>query len=227
MKITAHSGCDNTPMNSPEYLQHALALDCDAIEIDVRSAANGELILTHDPQSKDDTIFTLREAFGMAVFEKCAINCDLKEYQLESSVIRTANALGIARERIIFSGSVTPHPARQWPDYMQGVQVYMNIEELVPEIYKRLRSASNEVAVIQEALDLCAEKGCTVINVDFHICTPTFLQMCKERGLKISVWTVTEEEEIKKALSMNVFNITTCAPETVRRLSKQTDFDVR
>ena len=64
-------------------------------------------------------------------------------------------------------------------------------------------------------------------NVDFHICTPTFLQMCKERGLKISVWTVTEEEEIKKALSMNVFNITTCAPETVRRLSKQTDFDVR
>ncbi len=227
MKITAHSGCDNTPMNSPEYLQHALTLDCDAIEIDVRSAANGELILTHDPQSKDDTIFTLREAFGMAALEKCAINCDLKEYRLESSVIRTANALGIARERIVFSGAVTPYPAGQWPDYMQGVQVYMNIEELVPGVYEKLKSASNEAATIQEVLDLCAEKGCTVINVDFHICTPIFLRMCKEHGLKISAWTVTEEEDIKKVLAMNVLNITTCAPETVRRLTEQSNLDAR
>lgn len=221
MQITAHSGCDNTPMNSPEYLYHGITLDVDALEIDVRRTADGELILTHDAQDPPDEPFSLREAFAILTPAKCAVNCDLKEYGLESAVIRTATAVGLARERLIFTGAVTPFPAGQWPDFMRGVRVYLNIEELIPNFYEILSAAADKEALVQKALDTCVEKGCHVINVNFQICTPAFLQMCQERRLQVSAWTVNDEKAIQALLSAPIFNITTCVPESVRRLATQ------
>ena len=39
--LTAHSGCENTAQNSAEYIQKALDLPCDIIEVDVRKNADG------------------------------------------------------------------------------------------------------------------------------------------------------------------------------------------
>ena len=76
--ITAHSGCDNTPENSLEFLGKALGMEVDAVEIDVRKSRDGRLILSHD-ETKEDAV-SLEVAFRMArEFPKKKVNCDLKE----------------------------------------------------------------------------------------------------------------------------------------------------
>ena len=61
--ITAHSGCDETPENSLEFLRTALQSEADAVEVDVRRNGEGKLILSHDETQKDAV--TLEEAFRM------------------------------------------------------------------------------------------------------------------------------------------------------------------
>ena len=46
--ITAHSGCEGTPDNSREHILAAIASGAEMIEVDVRQAPDGTLILSHD-----------------------------------------------------------------------------------------------------------------------------------------------------------------------------------
>ena len=87
--ITAHSGCDETPENSLEFLRTALQSEADAVEVDVRKNGEGKLILSHDETQKDAV--TLEEAFRMIQgVPKKKINCDLKQKGLEEEIYRLA-----------------------------------------------------------------------------------------------------------------------------------------
>ena len=106
MMITAHSGCDGTQPNSMEYISFAAGQPIDALEVDVRRAKDGQLLLTHDPIG-DKPLVTLDEAFRFLADRKIMINCDLKEYGLEDDILESAEKYGIGKERIIFTGAVS------------------------------------------------------------------------------------------------------------------------
>ena len=60
--ITAHSGCDETPENSLEFLRTALQSEADAVEVDVRK--NGEGRDYRGLPSQNDWIRTVPPNFG-------------------------------------------------------------------------------------------------------------------------------------------------------------------
>ena len=101
--ITAHSGSDGTPDNSMEFENYALGTAVDALEIDVRQAADGTLIISHDETGEEAV--TLKEVFDAVRGHGKRINCDLKEYGLEEAVNELAVSCGLAEGQILFSGS--------------------------------------------------------------------------------------------------------------------------
>ncbi len=207
MKITAHSGCDETPQNSLEFVKHAVRLPVDTLEIDIRRSRTGKLILTHD--EADDGV-SLADAFAIIAPSTLCVNCDVKEFNLEEPVLATAEAAGISSDRILFSGAVTPHKAGEWPSPVRPEQIYLNIEALVHDVYD-LKGQERLDASLR-AVKLCAETGCSIINVHFSICTPEFMACCAENGIGVSAWTPTSAEELWHVAAFKPLNITSRNP---------------
>ena len=195
--ITAHSGCNGTRMNTMEYLEVASSLPIDALEIDIRRSKDGRLLLTHDP-IREQPLLTLDEAFEFLLEKSVVINCDLKEYGLEEAVLECADKYGI-RNRIIFTGSVTD--CMNFMKNHSDVQVFINAEELVPDIHKKTGP--------DMLISRCKYAGYQVINIDYRICDDRLLNGCKRAGIGLSVWTVDDIEMIKRLRAIGVVNLTT------------------
>ena len=194
MMITAHSGCDGTQPNSMEYISFAAGQPIDALEVDVRRAKDGQLLLTHDPIG-DKPLVTLDEAFRFLADRKIMINCDLKEYGLEDDILESAEKYGIGKERIIFTGAVTAcwsflpeHP---------GVTVFINPEELVSDFYELIQKPESREGAVSALLEGCREAGYQTININYLACDEELFRKCREAGIRVSVWTVNEPEDIR------------------------------
>lgn len=209
MLVTAHSGCDGRPDNAMEYIEYALTLQTDALEVDVWSS-DGELVLSHDrpdagPHPHLRSVFekVRRHPFMM-------VNCDLKEKGIEEKVYRAAAETGMS-ERILFSGDVRLDLAGVLPEMTD--RVFINAENLMPGIYRSGSEFSEEAG--REMLAACRYCGFSVINVNFRYVTGTFIRQAAAAAVGVSLWTVTEEADIRRALKMHPFNITSRAPGQV------------
>ena len=147
--ITAHSGCDETPENSLEFLRTALQSEADAVEVDVRKNGEGKLILSHDETQKDAV--TLEEAFRMIQgVPKKKINCDLKQKGLEEEIYRLALEHEMER-RLIFTGDVNPELFRKGSCVFPSITWYANFEVFRPGLYRQMESEEGR-ARVKEAL---------------------------------------------------------------------------
>lgn len=216
MLITAHSGCDGSPDNSMEYIEHALTLRADALEIDVWSK-DGDLVLSHDrPESGPHP--HLRDVLEMVKGHPAMlVNCDLKEKGIEEMVCRAAAETGMA-DRILLSGDVRTDLARVMPEMMD--RVFINAENLLPDIYGSGRTFSEQTG--REMLAACRHCGFGVVNVNFRFVTDVFMRQAAEAAVGVSLWTVTDEADIRIALKMHPFNMTSRAPGLVLELMRGT-----
>lgn len=203
--LTAHSGADHTPENSMEFVQYALNLCPDALEVDVRNGENGELIISHDQTEKEAV--TLKEVFNAVKKVPCIrINCDLKEGGLEQKVLQLTEECELPAERILFSGSVTKEDLELAGDW-KCIEVYWNVEECIPDIYDNEQNVSKETADI--LIRECRKYGISVINMNEKFMSTSFIKQIVKNDLKISAWTVNDLERMKELLDLGVYNITT------------------
>ena len=237
--ITAHSGCEGTAPNSREFLLHALTTGADALEIDIRRSSDGILILSHDSVGQDTAFITLEEAFGIVRDSEMQINCDLKTYHLEEDVLKTAAAAGIAKERLIFTGSVTDcmhvMQSMRTGGELSGIRIFINAEELIPGFYDPFlayRRAQEETpgetpGKALEAFRLLTERcllaGMDVININYRVCTDDLFRLCRESGIGLSVWTVDQAEDMSRMMREGVMNLTTREPSGALKIRRQAD----
>ena len=190
MMITAHSGCDNLPANSEEYIRHACSLPVDALEVDVRRSSDGSLILTHNPPETGQEYITLTRAFDIIRDTDIVINCDLKEKYLEHDVLTAAKTSRIESERIIFTGTLT--------DWRQKIpNVWVNAEEIS-------RDFSEDVIILAESY------GYEVMNIDYHLWDKNIME---RHNIKYSLWTIDDPREM--IYSPCIINITTNYPTEI------------
>ena len=206
--ITAHSGCSGMPANSMEYIKKAAALPIAALELDIRRHPDGDLLLTHDPIS-DAPLVRLDDAFAYLSDKDIRINCDLKEYNLEAAVLEAAERNGVARDRIIFTGSVTQ--AKTFLRDNKDVCVMINPEELIPSFYTDIRSEKE--STMQTLLDICQGSGYSTININFRVMDDVLFGMCTDAGITVSAWTADQKADIQSLFEKQVLNITTNHPE--------------
>jgi len=216
--ITAHSGCEGTGKNSMEYLRLAMQLPIDVLEIDVRKAKDGQLLLSHDPIG-EKPLLTLEEAFAALKSSRLHINCDLKEYNLEEDVLACAEKCGMDISRILFTGSVTD--CRHFMSLKKGVAVHINAEELVPDFYDRVKAGGSTAKEAQEELLAGAlESGYDTLNLDYRACDEELFRKCREEQMNLSVWTVDNSEDMQRMCDLGAANITTNHPALLKTVLK-------
>lgn len=201
--ITAHSGSENTPDNSMEYLRTALTLSCDALEIDIMPV-NGELRLTHDVPETPESAPLLSECLDMfAASSVPYINCDVKTEGIVDEVLAMGAERGIC-SRMIFTGYViTPDEIRRIR--AAGAQWWYNVPA----------DAGTSPA---DFIALMSERGADCANNHFSAFTPDLLTALNAASLTASAWTVNDEAELERLLRAGVHNITTRRPTIALRM---------
>lgn len=191
--ITAHSGAQGTPANSPEYLRLALGMDCEALEIDIRPV-DGVLRLTHD-MPKGCEAPPLELCLDMLARDgRRLLNCDMKTVGSVEDVLAMAGARGLCH-RLIFTGDdITAREQRAISD--AGAQWWMNVQ---PDMLTQPG----------KAVSLLRERGAEWINFNYRYASPELMAELRAAGIRISVWTVDDEEAQRRLLELGVDNMTT------------------
>ncbi|MBO7376302.1 MAG: CehA/McbA family metallohydrolase [Clostridia bacterium] len=202
--ITAHSGCEGTPPNSPEHIRAAVASGADALEVDVRKASDGRLYLSHNlPEDGEDCI-GLERCFRMV--HPCGnmkVNCDVKEPGIACDVLALARTCGMG-SRVIFTGEL---------ELEEGI-VAAGSEA---EWWVNLAYAESGEAELRRALHKMEVSGSQVLNMNFKnvFAAPDLYADCLP---VISAWTPSNEQAIRRLLEAGVMNITTRTPVDAVRL---------
>ncbi len=205
MIITAHSGCDNTPENSLEFVKYAIENNADIIEIDVRSV-NDCLVISHDKPTGEAPQLS-------AVFELVKthpgvkLNCDLKQNDIEMAVYNLAMQYDLSGQ-LVFSGSVNPLNLN---DAMKNyIEVHFNIEQAVDDVQKKFSEIPNFDATCAEIMSTaCRNNNFRVVNAHYRLVTPLFVSTLKKNGIDVNCWTVDDIALAKTLYNMGVRSLTT------------------
>ncbi len=205
--ITAHSGCDGTPDNSKAFIDYALGLDADCLEVDVRKI-NNELVMAHDV---DHPAFSLAYAFEQLKSHSTKkINCDLKHEDLEIPVWELAKQYGVS-DQLIYSGSVSAENMKSDKDMQRAVAWYMNIEIALPNVYSDM-DVANGPHISEHAERVKTffyDNNVACLNINFRLLKSELCKLLTEHGMPMSVWTPDAEQDLCDMLSAGVHNITT------------------
>ena len=203
--ITAHAGALNTVPNTRESLRACLEfIGRGVVEVDLRFAADGTPILTHDKLAGEDA-FTLEECFAMAQAYEARFNLDLKESAGNLAAVRELIARYDMAGRAFFTG--LRWAGHVWAARGCGVPWYLNVY-----LPSRLPLAAIVMALRAKAL------GAVGLNMPYRRCGGAVARAARRLGLLVSVWTVDEPEEMARLLALGVDNITTRRPDVLRDL---------
>ena len=208
--ITAHSGCEGTPDNSLEHIRTAIASGAECLEIDVHEH-NGTLYLTHDAQGNYEGCPTLAQCYELvAADSKMLMQCDCKAFGLAEACMKLAEQYGIAH-RVLMAGSVGDN---EIPVLDQGKSDWWlsmwrsdrEAEELAENCAK-LRSMDDRYRMI---------------NLDKRMVNDSMLEKIREYDYRLSVWTVNNEEDLRKFMPVpEIRNITTRIPVLALKIRRE------
>jgi glycerophosphoryl diester phosphodiesterase len=196
--ITAHAGAEDTTANTPESLRTLLSIGADAVEVDVRRV-DGTLILSHDMPREAKDCATLQEALALLkTVPHMKMNIDIKTPGLIMDILALARKAGIA-DRLLMTGDVGPD---DYPAILANeIPLWLN-HYLLP-----MHEWPNPVQGAEKL-------GFYFVNIDKRMLTDKMLGQTD----RFSVWTVNDEETLRRLLLAEVKNITTRKPLLAMRL---------
>ena len=203
--ITAHAGAEGTQANTLQSLKLLCACGADAVEMDVRAAEDGTLLLSHNPLEACAEYATLRDALNLVhdMNDTLMVNIDLKEESLTQRVWAVAERCGMAG-RLLFTGSVCPVDER----FVEGIPADIWYNEFLLQPDER-----------DNPLESVLRRGHPAINihyprVDLDALTP-------DTARRYSCWTLDNEEALAAFLRAGVLNITTRIPKRALEMRKE------
>ncbi|MDE5991345.1 MAG: glycerophosphodiester phosphodiesterase [Clostridia bacterium] len=203
--ITAHGGAMGTGRNTQAYFDRIDDYKADAIEVDIWK--RGKLLyLSHLPSYfAYKKKLTLRYAFEVAK-EKCLkINCDLKQKGIIKEVIALAKEVGM-EHLLIFTGCVRLEDN----EYIDCGQAWFNS--------MGIKYVKENVKKLKEKLESFHNPHFMGLNLNHKKIDDGFLAECKKYDLKLSVFTVDDEEVMRKYVKKIDGNVTTNKPLKVRAI---------
>ena len=222
--ITAHSGCEGTPDNSLLSVMTAIEVGADAAEVDVRLFGDRQLYLTHDDAVDTANLVPLRAAMAAARDGGIGLNLDLKMYEALIPTLDLAEEVGLAPKRTILSGSVNVEWLLKDASIGKRAEIYINSEEicryLAPEKGDRNAQAAYLADNAREVARLMRDMGARALNAPYQFFTDDMFRAFADAGIALSLWTVNNEDDIRRVLEKRPLNITTRAPRLALRLAR-------
>ena len=214
--VTAHSGAFGTPDNSPEFVQKALAENCDILEMDVTFRPSGAPAVIHKDDPAEDEGVPLEDLLKLiARHGSIRMNLDLKSTANLPAVDALLQKYGLF-DRAFFTG-VTP----EWVNTVKAnsrVPYYLNAH--ISYGCKRNKKAAEKLA--KQLLDL----GAVGLNVHYSDASPTVVRAMHENGLPVSLWTANTPKAMRRCIDLGADNITTRRPDVLRALNEAANREV-
>ena len=209
MLITAHGGAEGTGRNSKRYFDTVHQYGIDIIEVDIRK--RGKLLyISHLKPLLARKCIPLSFVFDYVVKHNLRVNCDLKDRGIIGEVTALAKERN-ALANLIFTGSVKE---RDMPNITAG-DVYVNAGYYFP-----LRPNVNDIDKIKEVLDR-GNKHIVGLNISYRHASDEFIIKCKELDIPLSIYTIDNEETLRRIMSHQVANVTTNKVLTALKIRKE------
>lgn len=198
--ITAHTGCNQTRMNSLESIRSAICSNADIVEFDLNFTADSIPVLSHDKPKQGNSYTSLEDAFGLLSHHPdIMINIDIKSTRNLSIVVSMLDKNALS-DRAFFTGvtqAFLPQVIKQAPQIPRYLNIYPNPVALLSKKY------------ISSLIELTKASGCIGANINFMLCSKQTVKLFHAAGLAVSLWTANSQGQMKYALSMSPDNLTT------------------
>jgi len=216
VKVIAHRGCGAAePENTLRAIRRALELGVDGVEIDVHACRSGEIVVIHDPTvdrttngtgsvaqlslhqlreldaGKGERIPTLREVLELVAGRPLILNIEVKVPGIGRQVLDLVHGYE-AEHQVIISSFLYP--------------VLTEIRQLDQEITTGLLYMHQELG---DPVKIAKELEANALHPHHSLVTANLVERCRHAGLLINPWTVNEEKDLHRLLSLGVDGIIT------------------
>ena len=205
-KYTAHTGCVGTPDNSLEAIETGAKFGASIVEFDVRFH-NGDIVLSHDAPVGGEV--TLEQAFlKVKEYDGLMVNVDVKSTESLHLIQEIAEKTGVL-DRIFFTG-IFEDDVETVKAECPLITYYLNVSVLP----KREQTPQ----YLQSLVDKIKSCGAEGINFNKKSATRELVEAFHNAGLKVSIWTVSKENEMYRILPYGPDNITTRRPDKMQMI---------
>ena len=214
--VLAHRGAHSqVPDSTLAAFQRAAELSVDGVELDVRSTADGVLVVAHDAHLggwpiEDMTLEQVRELQGsdlpadlaIPTFEdvlrvlpdRLTVNVELKARQAERALIRAVDTAHLRQRVVVTSFDATP---------------LLVLRRLAPEIRCGLVAGLRVADLLRQAKRALAD----VVSVQESLVNESVVRHLHQHGIAVYVWTVNEPAALERCFALGVDAVITDVPE--------------
>jgi glycerophosphoryl diester phosphodiesterase len=219
--VAAHTGCDGTPYNTVESFMAGVRLGADIVEVDLRVARDGTVVLLHDdnpllrectyeqlnepdvrasidPLYERRDIVKLTDVLPLARSCRVKLNLDIKTPEAIEPVVRLVKRHDAADD--VYVTGCSDNITRRHRD----LRVVYNTPTKLPA-----ERQSEYGPFASQMCDIGREGSCYGLNMHRETCRPEIVELAREYGLAVWVYTVNEAEEMMRFVRCGVDAITT------------------
>lgn len=227
--VIAHRGASAVEReNTLDAFARAAVLGADWVELDVRTSADGELVVHHDPQLNDGRVVahtpvdelpswvpTLDDALDVCARHGLGVNVEIKALPGEPDEDRAgelADAVGAMLVARLAAGA--PHRDR------------LLVTCFDPRTIDRVRTATNgalQTGLLslllegwEQAVRTAADGGHQAINPWDLALAPELVEAAHQAGLAVNVWTVDDPGRLAWLCDIGVDGLITNVPDVGR-----------
>ena len=192
----------HAPENTLASFEKAIALGCDEVETDVWLAADGRLLISHDPPA-DGTTLTLDTVLDLCR-GRVGVNVELKAERDESSAAATGRAVAA---RLADRSDPDAYVSSFWWSALAAAR------DTAPAVRRAFifSDSPDRAALIASAVSA----GLWALHPNRAYVTSELVAAAHGAGLRLNVWTVNDQDEIAALAELGVDGIMSNWPERI------------
>lgn len=200
--VTCHAGALFTSPNTLRSVSAAVEWGAQIVEFDVSFRPSGTPVIIHNSSPAENEGVLLADALPIvAKSDTCKINLDIKSTANLGAVDELVKQNGLF-DRVFYTGV-----SEDWVATVREnskISYYLN--------YNVSKDEAADKAAVQLIVDRAKGLGAIGINSNHKYASNLFVDIVRENGLLVSLWTANEIEDMIRVLKLKPDNITTKNP---------------
>ena len=210
MLVLGHRGASaDAPENAPEAFALADEMGADGVELDVRRAADGRLLVAHDPLP--DEIDALELATLAEVLDACGdrmlVNIEIKNWKDDAGYDPTMAMVEPIVEELRRRG---PRASGRWLISSFSWSTVAAVRDVAPQI---ATGCLTSAPVAEATLDRLAVLGHAALHPREPLVDAELVANCHERGMTVNTWTCNDADRLVALAQLGVDGVCTDVPD--------------